>query len=115
MKLRYLIGLILLVAVILLVRNYDFTGLSVLEQKDCASFEDIWEKKDCYIDLAVQSLDASSCDFIEDRTHNFCLSEVSKAKNDVLICDDINNDTFWSDICYKNFAIKNGNENYCDE
>ena len=115
MKLRYLIGLILLVAVILLVRNYDFTGLSVLEKKDCTSFEEIWEEEDCYIDLAVQSLNASSCDFIEDRTHNVCLNEVSKAKNDVLLCNEIKNDTFWSDICYKNFAEFNGNEEYCDK
>ena len=90
------------------------TGQSVARVAECEALTDEWERENCYVNVSVIRGDAEYCDFITDRTRNYCLSAVGEATNNVVLCTNIFNDSMWGDVCFKRYAERTGEHRYCE-
>jgi len=91
----------------------DLWDMAVDQQSDtfCQNIKTEDIKDACFLSIAKSTND---CKFIIDpRTKNACTAFVAKHTGDASICKNIEDDTFNSDLCYKDAAINSNESDNC--
>ncbi len=80
----------------------------------CSQIEFQDFQQDCLVRVAASKKSIEICQIISEKKVKYsCFVGVSKVLNDVEICKNVEDDEYWNDICYKNYAIANNDTNYC--
>src|SRR3989338_4065644 len=75
-------------------------------------FEDF--KNECLVRVAEAKEDISICEkILNSKAKYSCYTGISQISNDVEICKLVEEDAYWNNVCYKNYAIANNNSDYC--
>lgn len=80
----------------------------------CGQVDDIGERDNCYITLALERTDVSLCDDVVEELKPFCLQQMSQATGDESGCEGIDNAT-QRDACYELFAQNTGTIDVCSK
>ena len=91
----------------------------LFKEKNCESWNDLLNKRTCYLDLAIKNNDPTQCynAYIgSSNGTNLCLSEYSIYKKDVEICRNLTGEsTFPKNQCLFVLAYYTGDVNLCEE